>query len=41
LLSITEAHPQSQITRIEWLDANTLISTGQDANVKIWTVNLK
>ena len=41
LLQIAEAHPQSQITRIEWLDTKTLISVGQDSNVKIWTVNFK
>lgn len=36
---IKNAHPQSQITRIMWLDNNTVISTGQDCNVKIWELD--
>lgn len=35
---IKNAHPQSQITRLVWLDNNTVISTGQDCNTKIWEV---
>ncbi|KAL9902849.1 actin-interacting protein 1 isoform X3 [Glossina fuscipes] len=35
---IKNAHPQSQITRLVWLDNNTVISTGQDCNTKIWHV---
>jgi len=35
---IKNAHPQSQITRIVWLDEETLISVGQDCNTKIWRV---
>ncbi|XP_034656301.1 actin-interacting protein 1 [Drosophila subobscura] len=35
---IKNAHPQSQITRLVWLDNNTVISTGQDCNVKVWHV---
>lgn len=34
----TDAHPQSQITRLVWLDNETLISTGQDCNTKVWQV---
>ncbi|XP_033223453.1 actin-interacting protein 1 [Belonocnema kinseyi] len=35
---IKHAHPQSQITRLVWLDEETLISVGQDCNTKIWRV---
>ncbi|KAH8397189.1 hypothetical protein KR215_010295 [Drosophila sulfurigaster] len=35
---IKNAHPQSQITRVVWLDNNTVISTGQDCNTKVWHV---
>ncbi|XP_043289268.1 actin-interacting protein 1 isoform X2 [Venturia canescens] len=35
---IKNAHPQSQITRIVWLDEETLISVGQDCNTKMWRV---
>uniref|UniRef100_A0A1B6DMK2 Actin-interacting protein 1 n=1 Tax=Clastoptera arizonana TaxID=38151 RepID=A0A1B6DMK2_9HEMI len=35
---IKNAHPQSQITRLTWLDDETLISVGQDCNTKIWTI---
>lgn len=34
----TDAHPQSQITGLVWLDHETVISTGQDCNVKVWEV---
>lgn len=33
-----DAHPQSQITGLVWLDHETVISTGQDCNVKVWEV---
>uniref|UniRef100_T1J0Z1 Actin-interacting protein 1 n=1 Tax=Strigamia maritima TaxID=126957 RepID=T1J0Z1_STRMM len=33
---IKNAHPQSQITRVEWLDNSTVASVGQDCNIKIW-----
>jgi hypothetical protein len=33
-----DAHPQSQITGLVWLDNDTLISSGQDCNVKVWEV---
>lgn len=36
--SLLDAHPQSQITRLVWLDNNTVISTGQDCNTKVWHV---
>lgn len=39
--TLAEAHPQSQITRIIWLDAKTIVTTGQDSNVKLWTVEFK
>lgn len=35
---LSDAHPQSQITRLIWLDNNTVISTGQDCNTKVWHV---
>ncbi|KAJ9578243.1 hypothetical protein L9F63_005542 [Diploptera punctata] len=35
---IKNAHPQSQITRLAWLDDVTLVSVGQDCNTKIWNV---
>lgn len=36
--TIKNAHPQSQITGLVWLDNETLISTGQDCNTKIWQI---
>jgi len=38
-LIIKNAHPQSQITRLAWLDNNTLVSTGQDCNTKLWEID--
>jgi len=35
---IKNAHPQSQITRLAWLDDGTLVSVGQDCNTKIWSI---
>lgn len=35
---VSDAHPQSQITRLVWLDEETLISVGQDCNTKIWRI---
>lgn len=35
---IKNAHPQSQITGLVWLDNETLISTGQDCNTKVWNI---
>ncbi|KAI4472462.1 hypothetical protein M0802_016799 [Mischocyttarus mexicanus] len=35
---IKNAHPQSQITRLVWLDEETLVSVGQDCNTKIWRI---
>ncbi|BET01561.1 WD domain, G-beta repeat [Nesidiocoris tenuis] len=35
---IKNAHPQSQITRLLWLDDETVVSVGQDCNTKIWNV---
>ena len=37
-ISIKHAHPQSQITRLGWLDNNVLVSSGQDSNIKIWDI---
>ena len=38
LFLFAEAHPQSQITRLSWINGDRLVSTGQDSNVKIWNV---
>ncbi|TRY78602.1 hypothetical protein TCAL_06452 [Tigriopus californicus] len=35
------AHTQSPITRIAWLDDSSVLSTGQDGNVKIWNASWK
>ncbi|XP_031778708.1 actin-interacting protein 1 isoform X1 [Nasonia vitripennis] len=35
---IKNAHSQSQITQLVWLDEETVISVGQDCNTKIWRV---
>nr|CAD7434567.1 unnamed protein product [Timema monikensis] len=35
---IKNAHPQSQITRLAWLDDETLVSVGQDCNTKLWNI---
>ncbi|XP_019880365.1 actin-interacting protein 1 [Aethina tumida] len=35
---IKNAHPQSQITRLSWVDNTTLVSVGQDCNTKLWTI---
>ncbi|KAG8195533.1 hypothetical protein JTE90_019521 [Oedothorax gibbosus] len=37
-LIIKKAHPQSQITRLGWLEDTVLVSTGQDSNIKIWDI---
>uniref|UniRef100_A0A8D8RJ04 Actin-interacting protein 1 n=1 Tax=Cacopsylla melanoneura TaxID=428564 RepID=A0A8D8RJ04_9HEMI len=35
---IKNAHPQSQITRLQWLDNDLLVSVGQDCNTKVWEI---
>lgn len=35
---IKHAHPQSQITRVAWIDNELVVSAGQDANIKTWNV---
>ncbi|XP_045454659.1 actin-interacting protein 1 [Melitaea cinxia] len=35
---IKNAHPQSQITGLAWLDNVTLATVGQDANTRIWDI---
>lgn len=35
---IKNAHAQSQVTRLSWLDNTTLASVGQDCNTKLWTI---
>lgn len=34
----SDAHPQSQITSLDWLDSETIVSTGQDCNTKLWNI---
>ncbi|KAK3758037.1 hypothetical protein RRG08_006616 [Elysia crispata] len=34
-----KAHPMSHVNKIGWLDNNTILTAGQDCNVKIWTVS--
>lgn len=29
----------SQITAVAWLDLHTVVSTGQDSNMKQWTIH--
>lgn len=36
---IKHAHPQSQITRVAFLSNNLLVSTGQDATVRTWSID--
>ncbi|KAF2880566.1 hypothetical protein ILUMI_25604 [Ignelater luminosus] len=35
---IKNAHAQSQVTRLSWLDNKTLVSVGQDCNTKLWNI---
>ena len=35
---LRNAHEQSQITGVAWLDNSSLVSTGQDSNTKLWNV---
>lgn len=37
-VSIKNAHPQSQITGLTWVDDVTVVSVGQDANTRVWNV---
>jgi len=37
-LIIKNAHPQSQITALAWLDNKTIVSTGQDCNTRFWDI---
>lgn len=37
-LVIKNAHPQSQITGVVWIDDETLASVGQDANTRVWNL---
>lgn len=38
---IKHAHPQSQITRVAFLSNELLVSTGQDATVRVWSIEQK
>ena len=35
---VRNAHDQSQITGIAWLDNSSLVTAGQDSNTKVWNV---
>ncbi|XP_060522216.1 actin-interacting protein 1 [Cylas formicarius] len=35
---IKNAHAQSQVTRLAWVDEKTVVSVGQDGNTKLWTI---
>ncbi|KAK0058366.1 actin-interacting protein 1 [Biomphalaria pfeifferi] len=34
-----KAHPMSHVNKLAWLDNNTLVTAGQDSNVKLWNVS--
>ncbi|XP_074598989.1 actin-interacting protein 1-like [Brevipalpus obovatus] len=36
-VSYKKAHPQSQVSTIRWMNKDTLITAGNDCNIKIWT----
>jgi len=36
---LRNAHDQSQITGVLWLDNSTLVSSGQDGNIKVWNIS--
>lgn len=36
---IRNSHDQSQVTQVAWLDNSSLVSTGQDANTKVWNIS--
>lgn len=38
---IKHAHPQSQITRVAFINENQVASTGQDATVRVWSIEQK
>lgn len=38
---IKHAHPQSQITRVRFINDNMVASTGQDATVRVWSIEIK
>ncbi|GAB1607841.1 actin-interacting protein 1-like [Argonauta hians] len=37
-INIKGAHRLSQVNRVSWLDDNTVVSVGQDSNLKQWTI---
>lgn len=39
-LILKKAHPQAQITKVAWINNRTIVSTGQDSNVKLWDIQL-
>lgn len=39
LLLCSSAHPLSHVNQVAWLDNNTVVTVGQDSNLKIWTIS--
>jgi len=37
--AMIKAHPLSHVNSIGWLDNNTIITAGQDSNIKLWSVS--
>lgn len=37
-IQLADAHPQSQITGLAWLDDESVVSVGQDGNTRVWNV---
>jgi len=37
---LSGAHPMSQVTRVEWIDNETLATAGQDSCIKQWRFKL-
>ncbi|BFY98615.1 hypothetical protein BsWGS_01655 [Bradybaena similaris] len=34
-----KAHPLSHVNKLDWLDNNTVVTGGQDSNIKIWSIS--
>jgi len=39
-LCVAGAHPMSQVTRVDWLDNETLVTAGHDSCIKQWHFKL-
>jgi len=40
LCCMSGAHPMSQVTRVEWLDNETVVTSGHDSCIKQWLFKL-